>query len=56
LRNETASSYKVLHLKGNNYHNEEKTYSLDKGLIYRIHKELKNGTQKINNLINKGTN
>jgi hypothetical protein len=29
---------------------------LDKGLIYRIHKELKNGTQKINNLINKGTN
>jgi hypothetical protein len=57
---------KLLHIKGNNYQNQETThrmgkifasYSLDKELISRIYKELKNlNTRRSNNPVNKWPN
>jgi uridine kinase len=57
---------KLLHIKGNNFQNQETTqrmgeifinYSSDKRLISRIYKELKkSNTKRTNNTINKWSN
>jgi hypothetical protein len=57
---------KLLHIKGNNYQTGETahklgenlcSYSMDKGLIYNIYKELKRlNTKRTNNTINKWAN